>query len=1118
VERLLSYIDEHLSELTGDLLPSLLDVDAVYREVQGTLLAAGVHQALWHFTQYARTRDTQQLDAVWRAMQSLWPPERFYFSSVVRVVFGFEDLLAVRTVRQFTDPELFLDELRLMRVVAREALCALSDRIEGRYGQAPGFSDHRPDTTTQPIQPAVRALPTRAGQALELAPLGQDFSPVAAEVEARMPVSRPTLSLTGGEAVVRLGHDHFVCRQAELARLWERLAAVGSPGAAHHEVVGIKAPDGYGKTRLVQRFEEVIRTELGLSPLVLRGRAPRLFSLPLWPIAQLLRTYFEAPLGSTDIATKVRDGLAQLVEYLPDEATRHALLESRVMLLDLLGDAEGLDRVARMDSRAAGLRLKRAMVCLIEAIAARATVETNAPLLIVIEDAGDMDGPSWELIHHLLAHVRPRARMMMIVTYHGRSFVPAELGKYPGFGEIILDAFDMAEGEAQIDALLEANALGETLRFRLISAAKGSPLLLAQGLRQLVAEGLVGLRSDHWVELVAQPGEETIRDLGAIVAQRLEQASATARETAEVIAVIEDATGGNILEEVAARRAISNDELASALRQLADLGLIEVAGGFGDLHARTRHTLIHDEIYRQMPVERRRKIHEDAGEVYSRLPGAQSFPSLAADHLAQAGHPSRALHGLLAGVDRCVRSHNLLGATELCGQSLDLLKGLPREDQDRFLFHVLLRRERVLSLMGHREAQAGDLRKLEPLAIKVATEHERTHLAFRRARFAIQSGAHDDVEAQLLPPGTRPGPRSLFFLGVNEWQQGHRGESRALLEEAAGARPPEMTDRLLARILHARATLDAREGRMTEALHHFFEAWRATRRAGDVLGEALTTQQLGNLYWTWGRLMDADRLLRRAEKLLGEAGEIRARSRCLVQLGNLHASMGDFDEAFRCFGDVLQIGDRDGSRLDHVAAIIGQSRILVSRGNYENATSLVGQCLKELSRRPVRHPIQVDALVTMATTFAVAARGKQLVVGALNYANEAADKATEMTYLKGLVQALGIQVRALLALGRNAEAEAKLSDLDQAFASAVARDARLERLRAEVELYRHGVRKAKGDLAGAEQARQAAWNELMAQVRCLEGTGLERGFLANIVPHREILQAMEREEAGPTST
>lgn len=1119
VERLLTYIDDHLPVLAGDLLPSLLDVDAVFREVQPALLQEGVQQALWHFSLYARSRDTLQLEAAWRDLQVLWPNERFFFSAIVRVIFGFEDLLAVRTVRLFADAEDFLDELRLFRVASREALCNLADRLQNRYGQ-PFAVDWRADSSTQPLQASLpRMLPTRSGQAIELAPmtpLVADLSPPPEELEARMPTAG-VRTASGADAMARLGHDRFVGRQRELARLWERLAAVGAPNAAHHEVVGIKAPDGYGKSRLVQRFEGVIRTELGVAPLVLRGRAPRLFSLPLWPVAHMVRSYFDAPLGTPDLEERVKRGLNQLVEYLPDEVARQGLMDSRLMLLDLLGDPEAQERASRLDSRTAGLRLKRAMVHLVEAVAARATVETNAPLLVVVEDAGDMDGPSWELVHHLLGHVRPRARVMLIVTYHGRSFVPAELGKYPGFTELILEPFDMNEGEAQIDALLEPNRLSDTLRFRLITGAKGSPLLLYEAVRQLVADGVIGLRQDIWEELGDLPEDEVIRELGSLVRQRLERLGDTAREVAQVVAVIEDATGGSVLEEVAGRRAISMDELGAAITQLESAGLVEVSGRPHDTQVRTRHTLIHDEIYRQMPMERRQKIHEDAGEVYVRLPGAQSFPSLSADHLAQAGQPGRALHGLLAGVDRCVRSHNLLGATELCGQALDLLKGLPRDDQDRFLFHVLLRRERVFALMGHRDQQFADLRKLEPLAAKVATENERQQLAHRRARFAALSGHHEEVEQLLLPAGARPTPRACFVLGVNEWQQGHRAEARDLLEDA-GARPAELPDRLVARVLHARATLDAREGRMAEALHHFFEAWRATRRAGDVLGEALTIQQLGNLYWTWGRLMDADRLLRRAEKLLGDAGEERARSRCLVQLGNLHASMGDFDEAFRFFGDVLQLGERDASRLDHVAAVIGQSRILVCRGNYENATSLVGQCLKELARRPVKHPIHVDALVTMAMTFAVAARGKQLVVGALNYANEAADKATEMVYLKGLVQALGIQVRALLALGRNAEAEAKMADLDVAFQSAVNRDHRLERLRAEVELYRHGVCRSKGDLAGAEAARQAAWNELMAQVRCLEGTGLERGFLANIVPHREILQAMEREVGGPASS
>ena len=50
-----------------------------------------------------------------------------------------------------------------------------------------------------------------------------------------------------------------------------------------------------------------------------------------------------------------------------------------------------------------------------------------------------------------------------------------------------------------------------------------------------------------------------------------------------------------------------------------------------------------------------------------------------------------------------------------------------------------------------------------------------------------------------------------------------------------------------------------------------------------------------------------------------------------------------------------------------------------------------------------------------------------------------------------------------------------------------------------------------GDAAGADRARRAAWEELRTQHRCLEGTGYERGFLANILAHREIVTAMGAE-------
>ena len=1103
VESLVSYMEAHATELAGDLLPSLVDVDSVFREIDQNALARAVSDVVVHFTQYCRRRDTASIDAAFRAFQILWPAERTYFSASVRVFFGLEDLVALRASNQARDHEGLIDELRLLRVCVREALCHASDRLQGRFG------GQRPAAVSGPI----RAIEPHA---FEISSLTLDHSPPPDELEARLPASslQSSSALTGSEAVALVCTGAFVGRAGEMMRLWERMTSVGAAGAAHHEVVAIKAPEGYGKSRLLQHFEAFVQEQLGTAPIVLRARSPRLFSLPLWPVAQLLRTYFGVTIGDPELPGRVQAGLTQLLEYLPDGSARAQLLEARVFLLDILGDPEAARQVGRMDGRTVGIRLKRAVVNLVEAVAARAAVETTAPLLVVLEDADEMDGPSWELVHHLLTAVRPRARMMVLMTYGGRFFVPAELGRYPGFTELILEPFNMTDGEALIDALLPGHMMSEASRFRLIAGARGAPLVLCQAVRQLVEDEVLGVAQDRWIELKPLPGEEVLRDLGTFVSRRCARLGSTAVEVAELVAVVEDATGGGVLEEVASRRAVGADELDLALAQLERAGLVERLGAEGGQQARIIHSAIHDEIYRRTPAERRRTIHEDAGEVYSRMPCAASYPSLAADHLALAGLPGRALHGLLTAIDRCVRSHNLVGALELCSQSIGLLKGLARDDQDRFMFHVVVRRERVHSMLGLRETQADDLRQLEPLAQKVATEAERVQLAQRRARHALLSGQHDVVDAALLAQGGRPTSSAKFVLALNDWQQGHKREARGLLEELVERTPvSELTERQRARLFHARGLVEAREGRLTESLRWLFEAWRSAHRAGDVFGEALTIQALGNHFWTTGRLMDADRMLRRADKLLAESAEVRARSRVLVQLGHLHASMGDFDEAMRAYGDVLQLGDRETHRLDHSAALIGQGKILVSRGRYEEATALVAQCMKDLGRRAIRHPIQVDVMNAMAMTFAVAARGERLIVGALNYANDAADRATELGYQKGLVVALGIQVRALLALGRNSEAESRLGDLDTAYALALQSDPRLERLRAEVELYRHGVCKARGDLVMAEQARQAAWNELMAQVRCLEGTGLERGFMSNILPHREILLAMERHDA-----
>ncbi len=1096
MDHLLAYIDGHLEDLVGDLLLGLQASDIAFRECDPGRLRAASLRSLRHVLTFARTHDRSHLDAAATDLAAPWSPGRFYLSAAARLLIGFEDLVTIRSQAVFPVDEDFLDTLRMLRAVMREALCATADRVQGRRTGDESAAARAPTGTLPLGRPDTATIVPRYDTVMD------GLDPVVASPET---VSSP------GPAE-RLGAGRFVGRGPELQRMWERLRlAVGGAPDRAHEVIGVKAPDGYGKTTLLRAFVERLREHLGRPPVVLATRAPRLFGVPLWPFAALLRTWFDLPLGVMGQGPRLRERLEALAAQTDGEG-RGALLEGAPHLLALLGDAEALAEVSRLDGRTAGLRLRRGLVAFFETVALQAFRETRAPLILEIEDAGEMDDPSWLLLTELLHAVAPHARLLVLLTYGGRFFVPAPLARHPGFTELTLEQFDMNEGDALVDGLLDPNRLDEATRFRLNAGARGSPLLLHEAARQLVEDGIVAFVGGAWVEVAPLPEEGMIQDLAAVVARRTEALPEAAREALELVTVLEDALGGPILEEVASRRALDPRELVASLERLAGAGLLTFTADERGIVARVRHPLVRDEIYRGMGQERRRAVHEDAGEVYERLAGAAAFPSLAADHLALAGLTARALNGLLAAVDRCLAMHELVGALELCQQAMGLLEGLGRDDRERFLHQLLVRRERVHGLRGDVESQAVDLKRLESLPPQVS-EEGRTDLALRLARHHLAIGesalAERGAEAVMTraPGGTPTGARARLVAGLAAWQQRQRDAARTLLEDAAeGAAdgPP----RLQARALHARGMLAAREGRMAEALHDLFEAWRRHARQGDLYGEAMTLEHLGGWFWSVGRLADGLKILRRSVDQLDALGEARSAGRTRLALAELHAAIGDFDEALRHYDVVLRTADRERDRLVHASATIGRGRVLVHRGRFDEAMGILAQCLKELGRRPLRHPIYVDALNALALNFATFARGEKLVVGGLRYAGEAADRATDIGHLRGLVQALGIQVRGLLALGRSPEAQARMAELDAAIGSAVDADRRLERMRAEVELLRWRVCTAMGDADGADRARRAAWDELRTQHRCLEGTGYERGFLANILAHREIVAAM----------
>jgi tetratricopeptide (TPR) repeat protein len=1092
VDLLLSYIEEHAASLVGDLVPSLVEVDPIFRACDPEALQARLTEAVGCLVAYTRGRDPGHLEGAWRAMAALWLPEQRYLSAFVRALVGVEELIAIRGQGVYETPQDFLDVLPVFRATVREALCACGDLIQGRsVGADDGFATttalaqpvERQSTPTQPIEGALASWTRRrvaqsqspqpiaseetAGPATTALPAGEDR--LMGQRTGPLPAGREAGSRT-------LGPGRFVSRVPELQKLWERLRVAAGKASPHHEVIGVKAPDGYGKTSLLATFADRVQRHLGRPAVYLRARAPRLFSLPLWPFVTMLRGYFQSPLGDPHLAEKVRAELERLSSHLPersrDGVDRGGLRAAAPHVLNLLGDESPETRAAveGLDGRTAGVLLRRSLVTVVHAIGRAASAETGAPLFIEVEDAGEMDAPSWELLHELVREVHGDIRLMILITYAGQVFVPATLARYPGFTELILQPMDMSEAEALIDGLLDPNELEDTTTFRLMTAARGSPLLLYEGTRQLVEDAIIGRRDGTggpWVEVASLPEEGVIRDLGGVVARRLGALDPTTRTVLEVVTVIEDAMGGDVLEAIVSRRAVGADELMGSIRKLSTAGLLFVSTRAGGLGARIRHPLVRDEIYRQMSTDRRRAVHEDAGEVYERIYGASGLPSLAAAHLAMAGLPGRALHGLLRGVDRELAVHNLVGALELCNQALGLLKGLQRPEYDEFLYEVLHRRERVYGLLTQAESQSADLEMLLPLAERVAEPPVTLRIRRRRAE---------------------------------------RDEARIFLDEAleAAADAPAV---LRGRLHHAHGLFDAQDRREKEGIEHFLDALLAFREAGDLLGEALVCRALAVSFWSRGRPAEATELFERAVALLRRVGEAEPLRMVLLDQGRLHAFLGDFETAWAAFGEVLELGDRGSTRLMGAVATVGRGRVLVNRGDFDDAMRLLAGCLKDLGRVAMRRSVYVDGLNALAMALATYSRGEKLIVGALRYAGEAADRATEMGYLPGLVESLGVQVRGLLGLGRTQEAEARLAELDSAIQAAEELDGRYARLRAPAEFYRYRVSLALGDDGRAEEARDAAWAELSRQAATMEGSRFQKTFLVNVLVHREIAEA-----------
>ncbi|MBU0551941.1 AAA family ATPase [Myxococcota bacterium] len=1064
MERLIAYTDMQIDELVTDLVASLTEIEPFFRSGDPVQYRQTLHDAIWQFNRYIDSQELSHVDACFSALAKLnvgyTPP----FSAIISFAFVLQEQLFGQSQELYDDFEGFLSAMRMYNAFVREALRYLSSVPQG-------------------------ASPWTSNTIL-----------ASQEIEAQLFDDPAALSR-------QLGAPRMIGYSQELHQVANLLRTVTKE--RRHQVVGIKGLDGYGKSTFIQTFFEDTQQHFNRVPSVLHAQIPRLFELPSWSIAGLIRAAFQLPVGAPDVAEHLEGYLRRISDAIADNHPKEAkaLREGIAYLIRFVGE----DMEIEAPSRAMALATRQALVAFFEGLALETFARTKLPLFLVLEDVAEMEDASWAVLYDLLKMVKPAASLMIFLSYENRCVALEHLQGLTAFFEVEMTPFTQSECGAFIDNLLSPNRLSDLFYHHVFDGSGGSPLLLNETVRQWVEEGIVALKDGYWGE-GAPFSQEPVGDLTQIFEARTARLNATSMEILYAISVITDSMSPAVLEGLARRRAIHLDELITALDQLQHLGLVDWAQTPRGPMAVIRHALLRDQVYRSMSPQHRKALHEDAAEVLSVLPGARGFPSLAARHYAFADRNTRALEKFIEALDKALEINHLSGGMALANQTLSQLGNLSVDERAGLRRAFLQRRLCLFQRQGRAEQSARDLVQLEKASSpshflsRKKGEWALNNRQFEQARQLFEESLRQVKAAPIANPNMEA--NITLDLAMSQWYAGQRDAAQRQLNGLGARLDLDALDRpLQGRIKHAQGLFLAARGAMNEALAALFEAWRLHRSSGDIWGAGLTLRTLARHFYGLGRRLDALRLLRHALSHFNEGDEPQTRAALFMEMGGMAADLGAFDEAEGLFNQMrVELTYQPAPYLS-LEASLRQGDIFIQRGHFREATGILGQCAHDLARIAPESPAHINAVLARGMHLILLAPNNKLKEGGLSFLNDAIIFAERINYTPTLIRARALRLRAYAILGTVEAAEAERLELEVLFEAACEADPHLERLGHEVGLARYYTFKARGDAAAADAALDMAWEEVQRQVADLHGSGYERGFLNHLYFNREIADA-----------
>jgi class 3 adenylate cyclase/tetratricopeptide (TPR) repeat protein len=405
----------------------------------------------------------------------------------------------------------------------------------------------------------------------------------------------------------RRGLTKFVGRARELEEMRRALQLAMS---GQGQVVAVMAEAGTGKSRLIHEFKATIPS----SCKVLEAYSVSHGKASAWlPVLELLRGYFgvEDPDDAAARRDKVRSALTALDP---------ALTDALPYLFGLLGIVDGPDPFAQMDPT---IKRQRTLDAIKRIILRESLTQ---PVVVIFEDLHWIDAQTQALLD-LLANSVASARVLLLVNY--RPEYRHEWTNKSYYAQLRLDPLGGAEGAAMLAALLGEQVELNPLKRLIVERTGGNPFFIEEIVQALFDEG--ALSRNGVVKVTRSLSQLRLPPtVQGMLAARIGRLAAEQKELLQILAVIGRESSRRLLSRVVS---IGDTQLERMLADLQAGEFIYEQPAAHDVEYVFKHALTQEVAYNELLIERRKQLHERAGQALEEI-----FAEQLDDHLSQLAH------------------------------------------------------------------------------------------------------------------------------------------------------------------------------------------------------------------------------------------------------------------------------------------------------------------------------------------------------------------------------------------------------------------------------------------------------------------------------------------------